>query len=94
MIFAPSASASEVVNEGVRPPEITLTSTGLGASASMVEVSRSALRTPSMKHTSAPAAAASCNRVTASSIPSTCAESVRPMITCVTVSIGIVRERE
>jgi hypothetical protein len=34
-----------------------------------------------MKHTSAPASAASFNRMMASSIPSTCAESVRPIIT-------------
>lgn len=62
MIFAPMSSASWQVNDGVRPPEMTLTSTGLGASAATVVLSSSAVFTPSMKHTSAPASAASLSR--------------------------------
>lgn len=56
--------------------------TGFGASAATVERRSSSVLTPSMKHTSAPASAASFRRVTASSMPKTCAESVRPMMTC------------
>ena len=82
MILAPYCYASLVVNDGVSPPEMTLTSTGLGARAATVDLRRSAFFTPSMKHTSAPASAASFSRKSASSMPRTCAESVRPMITC------------
>ncbi len=55
--------------------------TGLGARAATVDLKSSSVFTPSIKQTSAPAAAANCKRVTASSIPKTCAESVRPIIT-------------
>jgi hypothetical protein len=54
--------------------------TGLGANAATVDSSCSLLFTPSMKHTSAPASAASLRRVIASSIPNTCAESVLAMM--------------
>ena len=81
MIFAPISSASLHVKLGVRPPEMTLTRTGFGARAATVLLRRSAVRTPSMKQTSAPASAASLRRVIASSMPSTCALSVRPMMT-------------
>ena len=56
--------------------------TGVGASASTVDLRSSSVFTPSMKQTSAPASAASLSRVMASSMPRTWAESVRPMITC------------
>lgn len=62
--------------------KVLIVLTGLGASAATVDRRSSSVLTPSMKQTSAPASAASLRRVIASSIPRTCAESVRPMITC------------
>lgn len=55
--------------------------TGVGAKAATVDSRSSFVFTPSMKQTSAPAAAANFSLVIASSIPRTWAESVRPMMT-------------